>query len=612
MANDDRPVKTPKMELYNFNGNLIASNMEEYPIGVVSIRYKFDDEEDDRCLIKIQASDTTFIDLIDIRRKDRLYVNWGYINGRTTGKVMVVVRDIKSKYGPNITWTELECSDAATFLKLTKSQDALTTSLIDYMKDYCVSKLKIIIKESGKILYKQGINTKAGDELKLEVVSVPEGLGFKDPYQEPGSDTRLQEESYKPGTWFGDGVVKDFLEKEVDLVTAGRSPYIIIREKMRLCPNGPWYVSGRGNTLFIHNRNLGGKIYKGYVYKGEPGDLIDFTAATKYENFEKRTATQMGVDPLSKSTHFIDAYLEILEKLKSFKEIIEDKNSTQAKKEDELQVWLYVYNNGYKRYKAGKLPVEITADGNTWPVKEWSDYLRRGIPLAELTDKTKTEYPSDITKYGETTFNPVKVIGRTFLYSAPIESWDEANANMANTLRGMEMEKEEGKFIVEGDPDLINDLVVNIANVQATHKGNYYIKVCEHEISQSGYKCTMDSLKIVEEAKIRVYQESGTQEEDIDGLKFQAQERYSLEENVFRKWDIKIWIKRGVRYLSADPMVSNTVGDYAYDVGDWVSLEDFQAQLGPDEDIEKALLNLYDTGNLKFSSNQVEPNTEVR
>lgn len=609
MANDDRPLKTPKVELFNFNGALIASTMEGHPIGIVSVKYRFDDEEDDRCLIKIQATDAKYIDLIDIRRRDRLYINWGYVNGQMSGRVMVVVRDLKSKYGPNIVYTELECTDAATFLKLSKSQDSTTISLIGYMKEYCVSKLKIVIKESGKILYKQGINKKAGDG--LVVVSVPEGLGFKDPFQEEGSDILLQESDYEAGSWFGEGVVRTFLEKEIDLVTTGRSPYVVIREKMRLCPNGPWYVSGRGNTLIVHNRNLGNKVYRNYIYKGEPGDLIDFTASTKYENFEKRTATQSGVDPLTKSTYFIDSYLDILESLKGFKEIVEDKNSSEEKKEEELRKWLYVYNNSYKRYKTGKLPVEFTADGNIWPVDEWTDYDRRGIPLEENADKTRAVNPSDLIKYGETVFNPVKVIGRAFLYSSPVESWDEVNANLANTLRGMEMEKEEAKIIVEGDPNLINDLVVNISNVQAAHKGNYYIKVCEHEISGQGYKVMIDSIKVVEEARLKIYQESGKQEEDTDGLKFNAEERYSLEENIFRKWDIKVWVKKAHSATQGFEVSMGQVGE-GYQGDEFIPLDEYLPSQGPDVNIEKSLLGLYEKGDLRFSSNKTEPNIESR
>ena len=45
--------------------------------------------------------------------------------------------------------------------------------------------------------------------------------------------------------------------------------------------------------------------------------------------------------------------------MRGVKEILEDPNISDSKKEEELKEWMYVYNNGYQRYKAGKLPVEI-------------------------------------------------------------------------------------------------------------------------------------------------------------------------------------------------------------------------------------------------------------
>lgn len=611
----NRPIKTPRVDIYNFNGALIASLTEDLPIGVVNFRYRFEDEEDDRCLIRLQANDAKVIDHLDIRRNDRLFVNWGYIGGEMSGRLMVIVRDIKSKYGNNVTWTELECTDVATFLKLSKSQNAVTTSLINYIKEYCIDKLNVVIKESGKVIYKQGINKKATDERTYDIVSVPEGVGYKDPYNEQGSEEVLVEEEYEAGTWFIDsGGVREFLERETDLITSGRSPYIVIREKMRLCPNGPWYVTGRGNTLLIHNRNLGNKPYRSYMYKGEPGDLIDFTPQTKYENFEKSTASQNGIDPLSKSAYFIDSYLELLETLRGLKEVLEDKKISDEKRETEINKWISAYQNGYRNYHASKLPVEFTLDGNAWPASRWTNYTQRGIEQSAVADKTRVSNPAGLINYGNGKYlGGLEVINRAFVYSAPIETWEEASVVLANKLREMEMEKEEANITVEGDPALMIDMVVHIGNVQRAHLGSYYIRQCEHTITNQGFKVTMEGIKVVEEARLKTYSDKGNVEAGADGLKFNAEERYLLEENVFRKWDVKIWVKTGTKYLSADPMVSNTVGDFTYEDGDLVPLDDYIETLNPDTDVAKELIKLYGDNKLRISnSGDDNVNTELR
>ena len=69
---------------------------------------------------------------------------------------------------------------------------------------------------------------------------------------------------------------------------------------MQLAPQGPWFVSGRDNNLYIHNRNLGGSTYRIYPYGKEPGYLIDFSPETKYEAFSKTQSAILVWTPFLK------------------------------------------------------------------------------------------------------------------------------------------------------------------------------------------------------------------------------------------------------------------------------------------------------------------------
>lgn len=524
MTNQNDPLKVPFVKVFNFADKLVLSSSfhavgnESPGVDLVSFKYEYDDDDDDKCTIRLQANDPSWIDYLGMAVNDIITVSWGYINGPNVSNRKVVIRDFKSKYGPNEIYTELVCTDMATYLKLTNSPYTNRIAPIDYIRDYCEGILNIYITSAGRNIYTQMASEKEGykEEVYISAVKKPEDIQVPNKASEnPYLENKLiySSEDTPIGKWGvgSENEVRKFLEKERDMNVANKSPYTVLYELMQLAPQGPWYITGRDGALYIHNRNLGDNVYKSYRYKQEPGDLIDFTPETKYENFSKSTISQVGMDPFNKSTSVIDSYISILDKLRSSKDIITDKGISDKQKEKELEEWLMVYNSSYQKFKTYRLGMRVTAGDMVFPTDKFEDKYREEPGVARR-DATKVTNP--LVKSGKRNptnyIDPLDTILFGYQYVTPISDGDDNTNMVENSARKLRMEKEEADATFEGDPNIKNDQKVSISNVQAQHVGDYYIKKCTHEISFMGYKVETEMLKVTDDAVIHLYKSDKT------------------------------------------------------------------------------------------------------
>ena len=168
MANLTDSIKTPFISvIHNQTGQLLATNFGDGDAIVVSFRYKYDDEDDDICTIKIQTSKPKAIDRMNIARGTSLQIVWGYLGGMASPNATVLVRDLTSKYGNNIIYTELECTDFLTYLKMTRSSDVGTGSIIDYLKAQVYGRYKIVVKDRSNYIYAQARRVKGESDVNL-------------------------------------------------------------------------------------------------------------------------------------------------------------------------------------------------------------------------------------------------------------------------------------------------------------------------------------------------------------------------------------------------------------------------------------------------------------
>lgn len=522
MANLLDSIKTPVINVYNFANKLIASSNfkavghESPGVDIVSFKYEYDDEADDKCTIRFQASHTMWLDYLDIVIGDPITVSWGYLGGLETAKRVVVIRDLKSKYGPNVMYTDVICTDIATHLKLTNSPYTSKISPIGYLKQHCSGTLDIYINSAGKDLYVQRAYEKFGEsrnEVSISSIntSVPQ-IPYRDLSNSPTTNTIIYNEEVPVGTWHV-GVqdeVRKFMEKERDINVTNKSPYTVMYEIMQVCPYGPWFVSGRDGKLLIHNRNLGGVIYKSYLYNQEPGQLLDFTPETKFEAYSKNTISHTSNNPIEKSANFLESYITILDKLRSSKDIITDKGISDGMKEKELAEWLAVYNSGYQRFKTYRVGFRQTVGGVTFKTDKFEDKNYEDPSVAKR-DATNIFNPLIKGPVNPSTYlDPLDTVLFGYQYVTPLTDLDEASNVVSNATRRLQMEKEEASAIIEGDPILQNNININIGNVQSQHTGTYYIKKCSHEIAMQGYKVTLEMLKVTDDAVINLYSDNKT------------------------------------------------------------------------------------------------------
>lgn len=586
---DNISLKAVRVVVYDDGGNVLATNDKGGDISVVSFSYKFDDENPDECTIKLQTSDPIAFDKIQIGRSQRLQVSWGYVSGPMTYPSIVVIRDLETKYGNNVIYTELKCTDLLTYATVTRAGESVELTMVQHLYSQFFKKYQIVIKDSNQRIWSLGL-TEKGESNKISYTNY--SIMPVDPYEmfipydplnrrEPLNLTEYvplkapEVGPYKPieaeiitytgelGTWYvdNDNTIRQWLEKLRPIVHANRSQFMVIRDFFKECPNGPWYITGRGQTILIHNRDFVSRPVRVYMYQQEPGDLIDFRAKTKYDQFEKNAVGHEIYNPQTKKFYELGAYHDELFSMASFKEKFDDRNLNEL----EFQKWLIDWVDllkAYEKWKVTRVPITFYDDTLELEQKVYisdegiygtsSDMFKppsKGIFLPDMVqDNTKMKQPVPYLS---------DVILKGHIYSRPLQFLEDRGNFIKNQKREMEMEKEEGEFKVVGDPFLQSQMRIQVENVHWQHKGGYYIKVCEHIITDQGYKTEMECLKVLAASRIRY----GDQEEEFKVLEngepsVDIIKQYAQEEKLFGN-PIKIVIKGTPANVGLQPYPSS-------------------------------------------------------
>lgn len=616
MKDLNTPLKTPFISVFNRAGERIADNFGLGDITVVSVRYKFDDEDDDICTIKMQMSDPEALDLLNIKRGTELRVVWGYLNNIASPPATVVVRDMTSDYGPNVIYTDLECTDYLTYLKIFRSAEIDALSLIDYISSLRYGKYNIKIKDRNKTIYWQYRRDKEDEERFREFIQKLENIQaytILDFVETPSNDVIA-------GLWAEDIIpddpVKEYFEKEdINIVTAGKSQFVVIQDLLKKCPNGPWFVTGRGNWLIIHNRNLSGSINRSYKYNDENGQLISFKAKTKFENFERQSISYAGMDGSDRKNFFVDDYRKALLNQRSIKEILEDKEITVDEKKKEVKGFIDLYKGGYTTFRTKKTEGGFVKHGDDYYFvygRYDSPILKTEVDGYAVRDQTNVSFdqmpPGMFPPDNTGKIDIEQEILRAAWYTFPLLSYDEMVNVTTNRERELAQQKEEGKMIVEGDPYLQDQQRIAIYNVHSQHEGIYYIKKCEHIITASGYKTELDCLKVTSDATINTLG-TITQETFEEGELTDEQLKIYKREQMLYGYDVVVSSEKyiGERHFVqtdanfAEPVISEYEGltirfsdlfndKYKYTTETWVD-KLFEVYEGKDPDIDSIKLD---------------------
>jgi len=504
-----RTVNTIYVSIHDMVGNQLANNAGNMDISVVSFRYRYDDENDDVCTIKLQMSNPKSLNILNIRRGSKLQVIYGYLDGKLSPINTVVVRDMVSKYGNNIIYTELECTDYLRYLKISRSPDVAKGSIISYIQSQIYGRYSFIVKDRGKIVYTQPRKDK---EAELEKNRILENKRFEnsliyDPIEEE-IDNTVNSIGWSVDKGHG---VRDYLEDDnKDIPTSNRSTYMVLMDLFKKCPNGPWFITGRGDQLLIHNRNLGKSVYRELIYQEEPGDLIDFQAKTKFDNFDKQLISYTGMDPKERKNFFIDDYREALFNQRSPKEILQDKEITKEEKKEELKKYVELRLTSYAKFgvvrSEGYFAKSYNSEDYLFVPGHLNSPIQKKLIAQEVAvpDNTNTVNPDPYIRDDTKKFDSDhEIMLRAYWYTIPLLTYEEAVNVTNNRQRELAMEKEEASVILIGDPWLTSEKTIRVSNVYSQHEGHYYIKQCEHVLMGEGFKTKLECIKVIPEAMIK-------------------------------------------------------------------------------------------------------------
>lgn len=551
MGSLEAQLKTVRIVITDMiSGSILMTSDKGGDISVVSFKYLYDDEDPDECTIKLQTSDPVAFDKIGIGRSSKLQVTWGYISGPMTYSTIVVIRDLQSSYGNKLITTELICSDLLFYANTSRSNDVGEADMVTFLEAQFSKRYNIVIRDGSTLILQL---PKIADEKQpaRDAITNPDLLIYPntsgDPYYNTDSNflRGLTYFNKKPSSDIPDdpwGVdekneIRDWLLRKRGVVSANRSQMTVLRDIFKECPKGPWYVTGHGETLMIHNRNFIDAPIRVYKYRGENSKLIDFKAKTKYDQFEKNRITHDFYDQEKRKFYFIDAYIDELFSMVTFKEKFNNKSMTEV----DFKFWLEKWIDLMKAYEKWHVTRAVYTIYNP-QTKERTNIRVANSPAiwgAAIKEETSAQ---DILKHphpylrGPNGFDPNHgVVLSGFIYTRPLQFIDDRSNFVNNEMRKMEMEKEEAKIIVEGDPILQCNMRIQILNVHWQHKGLYYIKKCTHVLTRQGYKTELECIKVISTSKMRtgLTTESVTVDAAFEDPQIQVEEQYAQEQKLY-------------------------------------------------------------------------------
>lgn len=585
-------TKIPYVIIKDESGINLATNLNRQGLYVTHFRYTFDDDDEDKCTIRLEAKSVSGIKASGIFVYDLpLRVSWGYV-GLVCSPVIVYIRDIKTRYGSDSLYIELECTDLSSYLKSFKTQGSGKVSVLEYLKMFIEDKYRASIIHNGKVIWKSfsklltegnpWLNPNPDDNFLPSPIK-PNPLG------DLAFSTDFRTKEYVPPEPVGyeDNVdtktkLGNFLNTPLDIISANISPHQVLRNIFRQAPDGPWFISGTGNNITIHNRNLNSSPILSYTYWSD-NSFLDFTVNSKRESSDAATLNYTTLDPANRIVRSRESYIRSLEGLKPISSVIQDKSLSAQDKKDKVKKLMESYL-GYLNY--GTVRNAITS-------KDWVNAAEENINPNLVRDKGyKGLYVPKGVSPGDqfhAVMNNLTVAG--YIYSSPLDLPDAEFDTMSNVAKEIEMGRMEADLKTEGNIHISKNCIIKLSGLLPEHNGNWYVKKCDHELGNGGYNTNSEVFLISDKNS----QSSFKTETDIkDKVISDIEKVYETEKKLFGELNkIKITLGDvipGKYYL---PGVLAT--DYSYTT----TVAEFLQSGGIDEnqDIDKLIRGIEDANN---------------
>lgn len=546
--------KNPIMLTDNFGQPINMNQM------VTKFSYKYDEENDDECSIKIAVTSSEQLNHPELRADNKILVEWGYI--LPTGKLLkshirkVAIRDLKSEYKADGIELELVCTDLVSYLKSQRYNDVSSASNYDaFLKEVISGQYTATKTIKGKVRFLGQDETLEGNNPNWNKKAwIKENKAFN-PNFAYTDDMR-----YTPNLGL-------FMVKDQDLIIKGSGKAITqeIKKILNENPSGPAYLETRDDRVNALVRDWNQAASAIYTFGGVHGEIIDFKPTSNVQKVDDDEIEDTHVNPDTKQ-------IETTKSNNTGTDYNELPEGVTRRDADQVE-------------KVIKIAYDISLNSPANQVN-----VNKNVVI-----KRKIEYSglgSEANRMGTTSINLGKrrqeeftVIPTKSILNSPYNNQKRREAIMANFVKKKMERKFEASGKIIGDPSLICGRVHLIKGLATVDNGNWYVASVTHEIETgSGYICNVSYLKkpkvirtFLEARKFGPGEQAGSvPDQRVDEIVFQEvpplptsefnanniQDRidaqYAFEKQYLKGNDIAFQSKDGINFGNMEPNSMNT------------------------------------------------------
>jgi len=475
----------------------------EGPNGVIPLqvrltefKFSFTDSDGRTMSATIKSDVATLPDLPEYQEKAKWVVTWGYIQGKSITRTMYI-RDIVPRYDTEGLTFTIKLKDLAHFMDKDGGRNTFEDqSALDIAK---------------ALADKNGLDgVKVDDGVNPPTIygnnPLAEGV-LPQPFTNQASSSSTY--VYKPGA-------QGFVVQPSN-VQANKSSTTLIKEALAKDIGGPYNLTSEEGYLIIRKLNLNKKPIKTYYYRHDDGNLISFTPETKNESHQKASAAMSTtvVDSLNKtfSNITVDQATDNTGDPSATtlgEAIVDPTTANQTPQPQSTGIGSKILSGAnYVGNAINQASFDILNTVSFGAYKQIigpSDNITKiqsSAGIAKTFTRTNTNVNYWDFGWKPATENTSTILGGPGIMDEVVQPnpqapgpLDESLAALNNERRLRALEKNPGKAVVIGEPNLVEAQVVTFMGLAHKQSGNYYLCDVTHVIDvHRGYLCELSTLR---------------------------------------------------------------------------------------------------------------------
>lgn len=478
---------TVLIRIFNSKGDLVVE-------GATRFSYVFSERVDDASFITIETDNKDLVDHTDLQETKQLQLVWGYMGDTVFQKRIVYIWDLKVDYNEQNIRIELECYCKAAFMRLNSSKDLFKVANVDELTEQYAKAYGLDYSTE---------NVKPDEERKPADYYENKQLGGKSPnildLKTSSSQAARDNTSY---------IVNIPLKKHDDgIAQANRSDRKTLDETVKMEPIDNLFVDSRDDMLILKRRDFNQKPYKIFTWRGEPGNVLNFTPAAKNADNHKEAVANTVNGWVEEDKEYLQGQVtrsqsgagvlgDVIELSLEEKVFAKASKIVQEREGNPLDRPLGVDGLAQKQLDGKddngnpiyRFKVTEKLDSTQKVMVMWH---KRGVQPSKLVlDPKHSFYSAAIDETGRIETKGVTLLDpKEYLPTVESNPKDVGGAGI-NRQSDKELDLRETNLRVLGDVTLVAGKVITMQGVGRRHTGNYYIYHVQHEVTpEGGYQC---------------------------------------------------------------------------------------------------------------------------